>query len=119
MKCALTLLNHKTKIVTVYNMSKKGSNFTQYNLLRGTVAVPVCTMDVPAMYDLDVGDGQQTEIMLWQRAQHLGLVSKPIYFEALPAQAIRTAMSEMNTRSVPRELGPQSKVPFRTFHLQK
>jgi hypothetical protein len=99
-------------------MSKKGSNFTQYNLLRGMVAYPVCTLDIPAMYDLDVGDNQQAEIMLWNKAQALGLVSKPSSLEALPSQSIRYAQPELR-RPRRRELAPQSKAPFQTFHLQK
>jgi hypothetical protein len=100
-------------------MSKKGSNFTQYNLLRGMVAFPVCTLDVPAMYDLDVGDNQQTEIMLWQRAQGLGMVSRPSFMEPLPSQAIRFAQPELRRKMPRKELAPQSKAPFKEFHLQK
>lgn len=99
-------------------MSKKGSNFTQYNLLRGMVAYPVCTLDIAAMYDLDVGDSQQAEIMLWNRAQAVALVTTPSSLEALPSQAIRYANPELR-RQKPRTLAPQSKAAFETFTLQK
>jgi hypothetical protein len=115
----LNIKNHKTKTSTVYKMSKKGSNFTQYNLLRGRVAYPVCTLDVPAMYDLDVGDNQQAEVMLWQRAQGLGMVSKPSFMEPLPSQSIRFAQPELRRKKPPQTLAPQSKAPFQEFHLQK
>jgi hypothetical protein len=100
-------------------MSKKGSNFTQYNLLRGMVAYPVCTLDVPAMYDLDIGDNQQTEIMLWHRAQGVGLIGRPGFMEPLPSQSIRFAQPELRRKARRETLEPQSKAPFREFHLQK
>lgn len=99
-------------------MSKKGSNFTQYNLLRGMVAYPVCTLDISSMNDLDIGDNQQTEIMLWNRAQAIGLVSKHSSLEALPSQSIRYAQPELRRRRR-QTLAPQSKAPFQEFHLQK
>ena len=122
MKCEWVSLNHKTKkhqTSTVYTMSKKGSNFTQYNLLRGRVAIPVCTADVPAMYDLDVGDGQQAEIMLWERAQGLGLIGRHDLMIPLPSQQIRYAQPQLKPVRRGEKLSGQSRAPFRTFHLQK
>jgi hypothetical protein len=90
---------------------------SQYYLLRGNAASPVCASDQPQMILSDLGDTRQATISRWELANSISTTSRPTFMEALPSQQIKFLNATNVNTNNHRKLSEQSKEPFQRFHL--
>ena len=97
--------------------SKAGNQMTQYYLLRGQVTPPVSLDDAPKAYLDEIGDAQQTQLSQWHLANSIAVTSRPQFMEALPSQQVKFMQPSTENTFNDKTLKPQSKEPFKRFHL--
>jgi hypothetical protein len=109
---------NKLKTSQLFIMSSKaGNNMTQYYLLRGKVTTAVSLDDTSKAYLDDVGDAQQAQLSQWHLSNSIAATSRPQFLEALPSQQIKYLNPSNQNQFNNKTLAPQSKEPFRRFHL--